>query len=278
MKAVAGQPLRFDSLAELYQWIEDTPQLPGSGNAACSNYAAPDWDLGVGFNGAMEIARNGGQWEQGATMLRKGMAQAANLREQSTAPAITYDVAGFMPDVPAYLAGVPENMMRLADDGQATAQTPIVSVCVPNAAGAVDAGHIFNRGIAVCTLIDVLEAAGTRVEANVALGTVPELDATVTIKRASDQWSPNAMAFGLGHPATIRRLGFAVRERHPDSLACTSNGGYGSGGVTNPDQYTVSFPRLMNTRNTWDTVANALRTTEALAAKAGLTVTLIDKE
>ncbi len=272
-----GERLTFDSLRELASWLKETPRLSNAGDASETSPPTSSWDLGVGYDGTMAIAEGGGYWPKGAAMVRKGIATAAEMVTRKAQPEIGLSVAGFAPCVPSYLAGVPENMLTMGGD-DIVSQSPIITIGVPNAQGSVEGGAIMNRGIAIVTLVDALEAQGYRVEVHTALGCTSTYggtvlcDATVIIKQANEPWNPNAMAFGMGHPALIRRLGFAVRERCKGSELETIHG-YGMGAPVNTDRYTVPLPWL---KKNW-TLVEALRSVEKLANKCGLNVTLLDK-
>ena len=273
---VQDDKLTFDSLSDLAQWLDVTPRLSGAGHSSTNTHASYSWDLGVSYDETMKIAAKGGYWMEGAAMVRNGVARAAEMSKQSQAPAIENSVAGFLPDVPAYLAGVPDNMMAMAETG-IVAVSPIISIGVPNASGGVGGESIMNRGIAIVTLVDALESQGYRVEVHTALGCKgfndqTLCDATVIIKQANEPWNPNSMAFGMGHPALIRRLGFAVRERCEGSVNCTRRG-YGIGALIDNGRFTVPVPYLEHNMGLTD----ALKHVERQAQAAGLDVTLLDK-
>ena len=276
---VQDDKLTFDSLSDLAQWLDVTPRLRGAADYSESHPSGDvSWDLGLGYRNTIEIAAKGGYWQEGASMVRNGVARAAEMSKQRQAPAIENSVAGFLPDVPAYLAGVPDNMLAMAETG-IVAVSPIISIGVPNAQGGVDGKSIMNRGIAIVTLVDALESQGYRVEVHTALGCKSPYsgdkvlcDATVIIKQANEPWNPNSMAFGMGHPALIRRLGFAVRERCEGSVSCTRRG-YGIGALIDNGRFTVAVPYLKRNMG----LSDALQHIETLAQASGLDVTLLDK-
>jgi hypothetical protein len=95
-------------------------------------------------------------------------------------------------------------------------------VVTGGASGKIAAACFWRRGAAIVALCDVLENSGVRCEVVLGFENSPlkrnENDISkhgITIKRAEDALDLDLMAFALCHPATLRRLSFAVREGLP---------------------------------------------------------------
>lgn len=120
----------------------------------------------------------------------------------------------------AYLAGDPRpkiDARRTNEDrdGKGKAVTIMVNAA---ASAAINADALARKGAAVLTLIDALESAGRPVE--VIVGSYSErnsngqiIDVKVTLKKAGQRMSLDALAFAIGSPDFFRRVIFGARER-----------------------------------------------------------------
>lgn len=204
---------RFDSLQEVQRYIENTPRTWNLRDSEDEGQRSQSWDLNAGYRGALKLARDG--WREGAKSLHNGL---VHLPAIDTVQDWHFDVAGQIPDVGRYCAGMPDNMIHYTDDPD-NGSHPIITLCVPvNATANVKAQNMSNFGLAVARYVDELEAAGKRVEL---LACIVSLVSRVrvahiwTVKRANEHMDLESVAFSLGHPAAFRRLGFALRERSP---------------------------------------------------------------
>jgi hypothetical protein len=224
------------------------------GRSSIEHGAVQSWDLGAGFEGAVALAATG--WEEGGDRVK---ALADDMREDISAgrmgevdaPQWARDVAGTLPDVPAYLAGMPDAMLDWRAEPVAQ---PVVKV-VASISGLADvsAQDYVKRGASVVALVDLLESTGRRVELVAYVGASQDHRTTTcyewwtTIKRPDMPLSVDVCAFFLAHPAAHRRLGFALREIHPASYRGlgVDSGGYGySRNAAEEDQGDVYAPAL----------------------------------
>lgn len=270
--------LEFNSLHEFASFLKATPRAKGAGNASTSTSKSQSWDLGIGLDGALDMALEGRSWEEGVTQMVKGIAHAEALRKPNAIPALSHGVTGFRPDVPEYLAGNPECMIGYADE-QMPAAKPVVSICNTIYSAACTAEGMVNRGVALMSLVDALEADGQRCEVyweyQIA-GAPGDTSFKVCIKQASEAWTPASAAFAIAHPAMGRRLGFAFFEKFKSANNAT-NGGYGGLGKYYRDssQYTLAMDYSKGD-GPYRTLKGALQAVEKLARDQGLDVTLVD--
>lgn len=209
----------FDSLYELARWIEDTKPTWSS----TSSYRYPpkqSWDLKAGYQGALKMARDG--WIEGAQKAQEALKVFV---PQSPAPNLRTDFYGHLPHVPRYCAGAPDSMIR---HEKTYGTGKVITLIVPVNAGAMtDAQSMANFGLGIAQYIRQLETQGNRVELwaaqNCAMGTW-HYTATIVIKKASQPLDLAVIAFAIGHPAMLRRIGFACYER----CACPEYFTYGS--------------------------------------------------
>lgn len=207
---------QFDSLGEFGGWIANTPKVwPSAFNQADSDIApSNDWDLGAGYARAVDMARNG--WIEGAQRVQDALATFPAMSPQ---PDTRTDVYGYRPHVPRFCAGAPDSMIRHADKAETGAGRVLTLVVGLDANGVTRADHMANFGVAVAQYVNQLETDGTRVELIGVL--VGEFDAhwravqAVTIKNADQPLDLAVVAFAIGHPAMLRRIGFAAIERMP---------------------------------------------------------------
>jgi hypothetical protein len=205
----------FDSLAELGRYIDDTPATWHIGH---SNEYGPsaNWDLNAGYRGAVRMAKEG--WPEGA---RRAQQALKAFVPKTPSLALRTDFYGHMPHVPRYCAGAPDNMIRHHKE-PTIGGGRVLTLYVPvNASGHTDAQSMANYGVAVAQYIQQLEADGLRVElyglscqqgtTGAAKGWV--LSFSWLLKRADQPLDLAVVTFGIGHPAMLRRLSFALSER-----------------------------------------------------------------
>ena len=132
--------------------------------------------------------------------------------EWETAP------VGVFPCIPAYAAGVPEDMFTPSEWGMPVPK-PVVRIVVNiTAAHYVDKEHIINRGAAIVQLIDRVQLAGQRVELVAAfhakeLGCNDTYEYSVVVKRAEEPVDLDRIAYAIAHPSMLRRTMFRIMEQ-----------------------------------------------------------------
>jgi hypothetical protein len=203
----------FESISDIPEYLNNNPSLhDGSGRGGAGR---TDWDGGLGFDGAMNMAADGGYWEEGAAMMMEATSEAIELKREGAAPEFEWGVTGARLDVDEYLSGSPECWEYVEEDNTA----PVISIGVQlYTPGGNPMSTYVNRGAALLSVIDDLEAQGVRVELWGCVSGIHRrgrdvaIDMRVCLKRAEEAWSPSSIAFGLCHPAMSRRLGFSVVE------------------------------------------------------------------
>lgn len=201
---------QFDDLPEVVNYIAREPRK-WELRESHANHGG-NWTLGVDWDRSLRMARDG--WEEG---VRKLFALAAMV-PNNTITTRELSVAGEYPDVPRYLAGDPFNMVKRGKQ-----RVPKPTMTIVSSIGAnchVNGQAMANYGAAIVALIDRLESRGVRCELIGVWRSTGLRDGSTfcfswAVKRAEDHLDLSAVAFGLGHPAMLRRLGFAVMERCP---------------------------------------------------------------
>lgn len=122
---------------------------------------------------------------------------------------------GAFPCIPAYAAGVPQDMFAMCDIAPPS-PSPIVRIAVNMSAPAgVDATSIVNRGVAIVSLIDRIQLSGRRVEL-IAIKHGKTNDEKfiwqVTVKRPEEPIDMDRVGLCFATPIMLRRFFFRVLE------------------------------------------------------------------
>jgi len=210
VKGVRRWKAAFDSLADVEQWIKATPRKWDVASSEKPSYGY-SWDLGTSWEDTLKLARTG--WIAG--VLDTSNRLAMRPPHLTNDPKWRYDVAGELPDIGRYLAGDPAHMMR---HGHPKGHRPVITLAIgANGTAGVSADQLRNYGAAMVAVIDQLESTGRRVEAYATFisnhGSNERICPYWRVKAAEDALDLSSLAFSLSHPASFRRLGFALYER-----------------------------------------------------------------
>lgn len=257
-QAYTSYTMRFESLPEVFRFLDSTPR---KWRQSASEHNAPrdNWDLGVGWQGALELARTG--WVEGAAAIQEAAMAATGRPVTEREPHWGFDVAGDLPDVGRFMAGVPDNMRRRR---KTVGRAPIVTIALGvGTSGGTSAYAMANYGAALAALIDRLEASGRRVELYAISAVIDgghRIAISVRIKGADEPLDLAAVAFGVGHPAMLRRIVFAARERSPHEMS-----GYGGTATVEPRDLIDPQPGTLAITGVKDNAARCKTVDGALA-------------
>ena len=215
-----------DSFGDVLSHIENTKRIwhhdGGSEDKSHSYSDNMPWHGTENFKQAMDLAKYG--WSEGRNQLKDGLDVANVLRKSKAHKSEGLDVAGAYPLVPAAVAGDPMCMFTVGQDVIKT--KPVVRIIVNSFVSAgISHKVIMNRGAAILSWVDALEAMSVRCEiyvsciggANNSSGLGPDyVSLGCYAKRAEEVVDLDRLAFVLVHPAFFRRIQFAVMERAPD--------------------------------------------------------------
>lgn len=181
-----------------------------------------DWStgaLGCSYEQALRLVIEG--WDEGVQLMHHGLQTLIGVNASGISR-WKADVAGEQPDIYRALGGDPRDMRRRAFS---QGGKPIIHIVVNTAmqAGATDV-QTRNYGIAILGLIDYLESRGKRVELD-RLGVVNGRNGYGTgpstsgrslqgwkVKSASEAPDLSVIAFSIAHPASHRKLVWAMRS------------------------------------------------------------------
>jgi hypothetical protein len=185
-------------------------------------YTGDRWSGTANWAEALEQATNG--WPQGRKKMKSGMVVAARKVSNSIVHALTLELGGNYPCVPAYLAGAPEHMVDLGN--QSIAARPVLKIIVDCCAPYdVHENHLFNHGIAVLSAVHELEKQGYSVEVSVVCGVANYrlrgqkeklVGFRAVFKKAGAKLDLDRAAFAIASPSVLRRFFFCMVEQHKD--------------------------------------------------------------
>lgn len=190
----------FDSLSDLAENFDSV----SSGASRSRSFAG-----GMDRYEAVEACRSGAP--DLVAQSDKFLEQFESMTFATTGRAWADDVTGVIPNVPAFLAGVPCNMrrrIRLEDSGR----PPIAIIADVVASAACEAGEMARRGAAILALVRALSA-----KRPVELWAMGGLDATngavyIAARIDTTPLDLSLAAFALCHAAFSRQLCFGIGE------------------------------------------------------------------
>lgn len=221
---------RFDTIAEIKQWLDRKPD-PDANRESRGNDARQDWDFGLGYDKSERVLVDG--WVDGAERAHKDAERLALSLPQAPRVGFEPGPVGAFANVPAYLANQPDSMWMPTEVQAQGAK--LIDIYMPGVfAWFVPAEAIFRRGVATAAVIDALEEHNYRCRVYVYV-TNPDTG-TNHLYLAKDHQEPlflEDLMFMTAHPAFLRRIHFAVQERHTnkDEVGSTWHG-YGSATYT----------------------------------------------
>lgn len=200
-------------LAAVTDFLRDKRGSWGA-SASQSNPATKGWDLNADYDGALKLARDG--WAEGMDAMEQTL--HAIIPAVGHEPRWGWSETGGSISVSRYLHGHPKSMRNRRKKHMGS--SPVLHIVVNTAAScAVKAAQMANYGAAIVGLIDRLETTGKRVHLDLVnvscVNNEIRLAYGWNIKRASEHVDLAAIAFSIAHPASFRRLGFAMMERSP---------------------------------------------------------------
>lgn len=248
----------YEGVGDVLDALDQEPTA-GANDHSVTVDADNSWDLGIGWDGAMDAYTGG--WSEGAKKAYD-LAERIKPRPLENRTHLVSNVAGGVPNVGAYLAGAPNAMYQVSKK-QAKGR-PYVHLYMPISYSAtIDANVAFDRGCALVAVADALESAGCRVKITLtrtsALSYSHRVCMRFMVKNYGDRLDVDQLIFTAAHPAMLRRLCFGLQERSRVSQVwkqTTSNYGVPTDLVQSEDcevdgrAITVLFPRLQENKGT----------------------------
>jgi hypothetical protein len=209
----------FNSISELVVYCKTAPINTNVFKGLQSVKGDYHFTQTSNYDEAVNLLLNG--WENGASKLTKEL-RIANKNTKEIQKTVN-DIVGFIPNVPLYLQGVPQNMVN--KKSVKVKQKVITLLKGINYHGGIKAEQILKDSVKFIQIVQAIEAKGIRVNVEVvswvtdneyALDPLKasgeEIFMRVPIKKASERLNLSKMSFPLLHPSFLRRIIFRARE------------------------------------------------------------------
>lgn len=182
-----------------------------------------DWDMNLGYEKSIDLARQG--WSEMRSeieaMANEVSSRIGNVEVDTFVP--TFDVCGVAVDVGRMMSGEYECMIQ-PELRKVPRDTSVVTIVIDMFTSAsVSAQTYLKRGAAVLALLEIIRQMGVPAEVwltlDMASETIPDNEKetgfgmhAIPLVKSDQPIDIDALAFGLAHPATFRRLGFSAHE------------------------------------------------------------------
>ena len=226
---------KFDSIDNFMKVIESRPKNEIMKSANASREGSISFTGTKNYEEALDLLKNG--YEK---PLEKIKNEVKDLKISQNRPRRTPHnaVVGFVPNVPNYLLGVPEQMITVHQVPQKVKAISITYFIGNNCR--VTAKDLEDCGIKMLNVINQLELSGVRVNLDIGIMCTQAHNewqiATVNVKDYKEQLDIKKLCFPIAHPSMFRRFGFAWLERSTDMQADFSMGYGHSATATNEDK------------------------------------------
>lgn len=173
------------------------------------------WSGSDSYDSALEMARFG--WDEVAKEMTAQLKVALKNQQVDTQVKSILDVCGFQCNVPMYLAGAPNNMIR---QQRVTHKSKVINLIKPMGATAnVSRDQYVKAGVECMKIINALEKKGYAVNLYVASasrhGSSQGYSSfMVKIKNANERLNVSKLAFFLASPSVHRRFNFALMKKY----------------------------------------------------------------
>lgn len=207
---------RFESLDTFMKVIDSRPKNEKMKYANSSRDGSKSFTGTKNFEEALDLLKNG--YEKPLEKIKSEVTRDLKISQSRARRTPRNAVVGFVPNVPNYLLGVPEQMITIHQTPQKVKAISI-SYYIGNNCG-TDARELEDAGIKILNVINRLELSGVRVNLDIiALCTSTNGEwqiASVNVKDYKEQLDIKKLCFPIAHPSMFRRLGFAWLERSAD--------------------------------------------------------------
>ena len=214
----------FDSPEAAIARAEEEP--PEVNKNSQSSRSADDFYGDTDFPSAMRKARYG--WKEGREHMNDAARDITENYVQAPHNAFDLDVAGAYPVAALAAAGDPACMVTPVPE--LTKPQKIVRILVnASYSHTINENEVNNWGGAIVSWVDAIEARQSRVELWITYpsNASPRFDPFIKLKRPDDPMEIDRLAFWLAHPSSLRRVMFALMEKH-EALSRYVGGGYGT--------------------------------------------------
>ena len=220
----------YESIDELLNQVSDKsiPDWKSEHDESylASDTRAKDWNGNVTLKQAIKLARFG--WREGRDTMHKELEVAHRSTKFERLPTHTYDVAGYIPDVPLFISGEPAHMQTPVGNHLGMQKT-LEFVVHLGANSNISDKRMMRKGSAILSLVDKLEDSGLSCHVQGVTFTKSNEDKSVfylefPIKKAGVPMDIDRCAYALVHPSFLRRIKFRAMEQEPTGYKAFQSG------------------------------------------------------
>ena len=228
----------FDSIHSYMSAITTRPKNSIMSNADASKSGSESFTGTKSWSEALDLLENG--YDKPLEKIKNELAKDLKVSENRPRRRPINAVVGYVPNVPNYLLGIPEQMIRIH-------QTPnkvkaiTINYAITNNCG-TEAKDLERGGIAMLNVVNRLELSGIRVNLNVVVQCTKHDKewqvCSINLKNYREQLDIKKICFPLAHPSMFRRMGFAWLERSTN-MNSDFSWGYGHSISSRNDEETI---------------------------------------
>ena len=207
---------KFDSIDNFMKIIESRPKNEVMKHKNSSRTGDKNFTGTNNYEEALDLLKNG--YEKPLERIKGEIAKDLKISQSRPRRTPRNAVVGFVPNVPNYLLGIPEQMITINQTPQKVKAISIAYMIGNNCGTSAKA--LENAGITILNVINRLELSGIRVNLDIVMFCSSEGNewqiASVNAKSYREQLDIKKLCFPIAHPSMFRRFGFAWLERSTD--------------------------------------------------------------
>jgi hypothetical protein len=204
---------KFDSIDSFIKTINSRPKNPLMERADASRTGKESFAGTKSYEEAENLLKNG--YTKPLEKIKNAVSKDLKIAQNRPRRTPYNAVVGFVPNVPNYLLGIPEQMIAVKQIAQKS-KTISISYFIGNNCGTSTA-ELEKAGITMLNVINRLELSGIRVNLDVVIQctfTWDELQiCSINVKSYREHLDLKKLCFPIAHPSMLRRFGFAWLER-----------------------------------------------------------------
>ena len=217
----------FSNISEFYNFILKTPRRDGAGNSSESGNSS--FTGTKSLKEAYDLLLGGDENLYKEFIENKDLTIEKQLGNVINKKRIKNDIVGFMPNVPNYLLGLPNNMYN--ETPNKISQKVLNIVLIMSVSSGVSKSTLKDVGMKYAQVIDLLEKAGYRVNLYIGHSGIYEREidsCIIRIKTDREPFNLKKCVFPIAHPSMFRRVMFRWIECCDVDKELTGGwGGYG---------------------------------------------------
>lgn len=226
---------KFDSIDNFLKIIESRPNNEIMRNCNQSYTTSKDFSGTANYEEAMNLLQNG--YEKPLNQIKNEISKDLKISQTRPRRIPKNHVFGFVPNVPNYILGIPEQMITISQTPQKVKTVSIIYYVGNNYNTTAKA--LEKAGIKILNAVNRLELSGVRVNLDICVMCSKKNGewqiGCVNVKGYREQMDLKKLCFPIAHPSMFRRFGFKFLEKSKDmenNFSC----GYGSSAKANDEQ------------------------------------------